>query len=265
MKFSIKQITWSQIKYPLFAGLTLVYLVIALGFTNRKAAEHRCNHIQIHVLDSAQNMFVEPQDIQQIIKSNKFDILGYPFKSINEYSIELAIKKHPSIDYAQVKSTAKGYLLIDVTQRQPVVRVLNNDGSGYYIDSKGKLMPLSNNYTTRVPVLTGNFVKSFSKYRKQNLTTEKSDSLLRNVFELALALKESPYWLAMTDQLYVDEKGRLCIIPKIGADEIILGQNRNFAKELELLTTFYTEVLPVVGWEKYKTIDIRFNRQIVCS
>ena len=250
----------------LFISLSIVlYMFIALGFSGKKASEKRCTRIDVEILDSNRNMFISAKDIDKILERNEFNIMGYPIKEINSLVIEKAVEKHPSIELANVYTNVKGNINVRVLQRNPIVRILQPNGNSYYIDDKGLLMPLSYNYTSRVPIVTGNIERNYQDYKKQDLQKIGADTLLQDIFLLSKEIKKNKYWLAMCNQIVVSEKQELMIIPKIGAKQILLGKSENYADNLKTLTAFYTEVLPVVGWEKYKTINLQYNKQIVCK
>jgi cell division protein FtsQ len=66
---------------------------------------------------------------------------------------------------------------------------------------------------------------------------------------------------------YVADLG-FVLYPRLGGQSIILGED--FSKEevdrmFLTLTTFYEEVMPYEGWDVYKTIDLRFEEQIVAK
>ncbi len=250
---------------PLWYGLLIaLYMVVSISFVHQKSDKQRCTQIDIEIADSSSHLFVSPKDIHRLLKENQFQISGYPIKNINDLEIENSIQTHPSIENAEVYKNYKGSLHILISQRKPIVRILDKEQNSYYIDENGKLMPLSENYTARVPVITGDFVRAYDKFKDVNLSVNTSDSLLYNLFSLSKELKNNGYWSALCDQIVVNSKNDIILIPKTGAKKIILGQNNNFAKSLEVLTEFYNQALPYVGWEKYKTINLKYNNQIVC-
>ncbi len=254
-----------RIKKPVLYGLGgLLYLLIVLNFVSGKSEEKRCSEIKIQITDSSSQLFITPKDINQLLKNYQFAISGYPLDEINDLMIEDSIGKHPSVEGVEVYKSPKGWLGIEVKQRQPIVRVLDASGDSYYIDNKGTLMPLSKNYTARVPVITGQFRRAYQDYAHADLNQKQSDTLLYDLYHLAKEIKNHPYWFAQCDQITVNEKQDIILIPKMGANEIVLGQNRNFVKDLEVLTAFYQQTLPHVGWEKYKRINLKYNQQIVC-
>ncbi len=250
---------------PVWYGILVVlYMFVTLSFVSNKVQKQRCTGINIEIADGDSYLFVSPKDIHKLLRLNKFEISGYPIKNINDLEIETSIEKHSSIKNAEVYKNYKGKLNILIYQRKPILRILDAMQNSYYIDENGSLMPLSDNYTARVPVVTGDFVRPYEKFKDYNLKTNASDSLLYHLFNLSEALKENTYWSALCDQIVVNKKNEIILIPKIGADKVILGQNNNFAKKLEILSEFYHQALPYVGWNKYKTISLKYNKQIVC-
>ncbi len=243
----------------------MLYLFIALGFSSQKASEKRCTSINIKVLNDNINKFISEKDIDRILEKNEFNIIGYPVKKINSLLIENIVQKHPSIEQVEVYTNVKGSVNIIIQQRQPLVRVLQQNGDSYYIDNHGFLMPLSDNYTARVLVVTGDVNRNFKDFKNQDLKLETADTLLYRIFLLSKNIQNDKYWSAMCNQICVSNKQDLILIPKIGANEIFLGRKNKFKKDLKTLTVFYTEVLSVVGWEKYSTINLQYNQQIVCK
>ena len=243
----------------------MIYTLFAFSFVANKAHNQRCVQVEVQVLDSNENMFISAKDIDKILSKNEFNIIGYPVKEINSLVVEKAIEKHPSIEKANVYTSVKGSINVRVLQRRPLVRILASNGDSYYIDDKGLLMPLSDNFTTRVPIITGHIDRNYRDYKNQDLKEESADTLLRSLFLLSKELKNDKYWSAMCDQIYISKYQEINLIPKIGAKEILLNKEANFAGDLRILSTFYKEVLPVVGWEKYKSINLQFKQQIVCK
>lgn len=243
----------------------LIYFTVAISFTNSKANKQRCTKINVEIIDNNTNMFVSATDVNKILDKNELNVMGYPVKKINSLTIEKEIEKHPSIEIAHVYGNIKGSINVRITQRTPIVRIFPPNGRSYYIDFNGDLMPLSSNYTARVIPVTGNIKRSYKDHRNTNLYSDKSDTLLKQVFLLASCITKDKYWSAMCDQIIIKENKDILIIPKIGTKKILLSRKGDYLNDLKTLTTFYKEVLPVVGWEKYKSINLQYNKQIVCK
>ncbi len=72
--------------------------------------------------------------------------------------LESALKSNPMIKQAEVFMSVNGELSAEIEQKRPIARV--NTNASYYIDDEGGFMPLSTNYTARVPLVTGNIEKN---------------------------------------------------------------------------------------------------------
>lgn len=150
-------------------------------------------------------------------------------------------------------------LNITVTQRVPLLRVIAENGQNYYLDESGARMPLSESYTARVPVATGNIILWSDDF----MTDE--DNQLRQLVELAQYLREDDFLGALVEQIYINTKGELVLAPKVGDQVIYLGRYHETKTEerLRRLKTFYREGLPYEGWRKYKSFDLRFSDQVI--
>ena len=51
----------------------------------------------------------------------------------------------------------------------------------------------------------------------------------------------------------------------MGQHVIELGSTADFQEKLQRLRTFYREGLERVGWNKYKTISLAYDGQVVCT
>lgn len=70
--------------------------------------------------------------------------------------IETILNGIPVISGAEVFVDANQSLNIQITQRDPLFRVVDANFNQYYIDVEGNKIPYSKNYSARVPVVTGN-------------------------------------------------------------------------------------------------------------
>ena len=160
---------------------------------------------------------------------------------------------------ADVYIDAGNRVNIDVSQREPILRIIDNNQLNYYLDSEGNKMPLSNHFSARVLVATGHippFIPDFKKREKH---------VLKDLFHLTQVIQEDEFMNALVEQIYVSNKGMYTIVPKIGDQKIILGSANGLDEKIERLKVFYKEALPYEGWQKYKTIDLRYEGQVVCK
>jgi cell division protein FtsQ len=61
----------------------------------------------------------------------------------------------------------------------------------------------------------------------------------------------------------VNDKSQVELVPRVGNQHILLGDASNLPTKMENLATFYKEVMPHVGWNVYKEINLMYKDQIV--
>jgi len=254
----LKRINWSAI-FTGFAWLiSLAGVVVLLGFINVKKQTVKCSDVKI-LIPGADN-FIEREEIDAILREDQGMLLGRNLEQINIHQIEKKLQSNPYIAFAKVYVDMDGVLNIEVKQRQPVVRILNNSGQDFYIDNDGLKMPISSNFTANVLVATGNITEVFGS-RVDTLHTR----LAHDLYKTALYIKKDTLWDSQIEQIVVDQKNDIELIPRVGNQRIILGNADSLEKKMTNLLLFYKKAMPQVGWETYRTINIKYTNQIVCE
>lgn len=254
----LKRINWSAI-FTGFAWLiSLAGVVVLLSFINVKKQTVKCTDVKI-LIPGADN-FIEREEIDAILREDQGVLLGRNIERINIHQIEKKLQSNPYIAFAKVYVEMDGVLHIEVKQRQPVVRILNNNGQDFYIDNDGLKMPISSNFTANVLVATGNITEVFGS-RVDTLHTQ----LARDLYKAALFIKRDTLWDSQIEQIVVDGKDDIELIPRVGNQRIILGDADSLEKKMTNLLLFYKKAMPQVGWDTYRTINIKYTNQIVCE
>ncbi len=254
----LKSINWKAI-FKTFAWLVcLAGLVVLMSFIERKKQEVKCTKIEI-IIPGANN-FIEREEIDEILSSSYGSLVGKNLSQINIHQVENAIKANPYIAFVKVYADMDGVINIEIKQRQPVLRIINAGGQDFYVDEVGLKIPVSSNYTANVLVATGNILEGFSG---------KTDTLFtvvaKNLYKAALYAKKDSLWDAQFEQFYVNEKSDIEIVPRVGIQRIILGNADSLAVKMKNLLAFYQQAMPKVGWDAYKTINLKYINQIVCE
>ena len=254
----LKRINWSAI-FTGFAWLiSLAGVVVLLSFINVKKQTVKCTDVKI-LIPGADN-FIEREEIDAILKEDQGVLLGRNLENINIHKIEKKLQSNPYIGFAKVYVDMDGVLHIEVKQRQPILRILNENGQDFYIDNDGLKMPISSNFTANVLVATGHITEVFGS-RVDTLHTQ----LARDLYKTAQYIKQDTLWDAQIEQIVVDQKNDIELIPRVGNQRIVLGNADSLEKKMKNLLLFYKKAMPQVGWDTYKTINIKYTNQIVCE
>jgi len=149
---------------------------------------------------------------------------------------------------------------IEISQRQPLLRIINAGGQDFYIDRNGLKMPISPNFTANVLVANGHILERFTG-KVDTLNTK----MAADLYKTALFLKKDSLWEAQIEQIFVNDKEDIELIPRVGNQRIILGNADSLEVKMGNLRVFYKKAMPQVGWDTYKTINIKYTNQIVCE
>ncbi len=248
------------------AGLVLM---VSLGFSGHEQQMQKCKGLRIKIADETGHYFIEPKDIVEVLNSKGGKIKGSAMKDINISLLEKIVHTNPFVSEAEVYSTIDGYVNIDVWQRHPLIRIINNDNEHFYIDNKGSFMPVSDKYTSQVVVASGSI---FDDYAERNLNyavpftgDSLSKPILVQINEVALFLQSSVFWDAQIEQIYVNEQSELELIPRIGDHRILIGNSDQLEAKMEKLFVFYNQGITKAGWDKYSVINLKYKDQVVCT
>lgn len=245
--------------------IIIAYLVVIPGFVIDRSGETPCNSVDIILPDSLKIRFVTKDIILNSINNRDDKLLGYPLGNINTREIEKQLLLHPALKRVEAYKTVDGKLHIEAIQRVPVVRIINKKGMSYYLDSKGAVIPFSEKFTPRVLVASGYISESELIRDELMIRNIDKDNAIRKIHELSCFINSNDFWKAQIEQIYVTRSGEFELVPRVGAHRIIFGDFDNYQGKFRKLYAFFDEGLNKVGWNRYETINLKFDRQIVCT
>lgn len=239
-------------KILLYTVLLLVgsYLVVALTAFNRRPVGEVCRDVELRIQDSVYAGFITKKEVVAMLKKEGIDPVGRNIDSIRTNQMEEVLNRHPLIDRAECYKTPSGKVYVEVSQRIPVLRVMNNRGENYYVDNKGTVMPSGTRCVAHLAVVTGEVEKSFA---------------MNELHKFALFLQRNSFWDAQIEQINVLSGGKIELVPRVGDHIVYLGKLNDYEKKLARLKVFYEKALNQVGWNKYSRINIEFSNQVICT
>jgi cell division protein FtsQ len=151
-----------------------------------------------------------------------------------------------------------GTIRIEISQRQPVLRIMNQFDQDYYVDKNGFKIPLSANFTARVLAANG-FIDEPFNGKIDTLHTQ----LAKDIFKTVDYIRKDALWDAQVAQVYINQDHEIELIPRVGNQRILLGNADSLDVKFHNLLAFYKQALPQVGWDAYKVINIKYANQII--
>lgn len=253
---------------PVGIAIAVIGVMLALGFVERTADRAPITDLQVTV-DGVEGIhFIDEKAVRAEILDQGIAVMGSRTGDVDVTSIEDRLRSIPCVAKAEVYHTMDGALHARVKQRIPIVRVFNLDGSSFYIDQEGWTMPTSNNYTARVLVVTGQLNEPGAKNGVYSVfATDSIKTAFRSddIHRLATFIGADPFWNALIDQVVVNADGEFELIPRIGAQRVLLGDGSALQQRFEKLRIFYDKGIPKADWRRYARIDLRFDDQVVCT
>jgi len=245
--------------------IPVLYLIIMPVWLAYYYESQPCSGVVIRIEDSSDYHFVTKRQLLNLVSGNSGKILGQPVKSLSISEIENRINVLRELKVAEVYVSIDGRLHVYADQRNPVMRVVPDEGGDYFIDEDGVLMRRRNLYTPRLHIIEGNFKINQAMLEGVSLfDTTFKNFVLRDVWHFVRYISTDNFWSAQIDQIYVDGREEIDLIPRVGNHQIHLGTFENYKGKLKNLTAFYDKVMPEVGWNKYSVINLEFKDQIVC-
>lgn len=249
----------------------IVGLGLLLGFAEKEHQSSICNKCDIIIKYNSDDYFITVDDVNSFFASKGIKIKGSPLSDINVGDIEDVLYTLPYIENAEVSMAIEGDVKIDIVQKRPIVKIYNQYGKDFYIDDKGGLMPSSDNYTARLLIANGFISDYYNPYTKLDVTDSLGkDTLVMNtavykIFRMAQYINKDDFWKAMIEEIFINSKGEIEMFTKIGEHSVIFGDIDNMDEKFNNLLVFYKQGLNKVGWSKYKTINLKYKNQVVCS
>jgi cell division protein FtsQ len=251
-----KKRIWKHIMTGSAWAITLGGLVVLMGFIEYKKSGVFCKEIKIYI--PGNQYFIDKAEVDHILKVHKHQLVGRDMQSINLHELEDRLKANPFIASASVYENMDGVIKVQISQRQPVVRVINKSGQDFYIDQNGLKIPMSSNFTAKVLAANGFIDEPFGN-KLDTLHT----AIAKELFRAAQYINADSLWSAQIEQMYVNADHDIVLIPRVGKQRILLGDADSLENKFHNLLVFYKQALPLVGWDRYKEINIKFANQVI--
>lgn len=245
----------------------LTVMVVLLSFTAREQQKKLCQQVEVRILNSRYNKFLENKDVLAIIEDHGIKTKGEPLESINTLLIERVLHQSPVVRNVAAYTTIRGQLIIEVEQRMPIVRVIDRSLQQYFIDEEGVVLPDRIKQIAHVLVANGNIppivAKPGSKIFQTATDSVKTTSTLQNIFLVAAFIAQDEFWKAQVEQIYVNDKGDILLVPRIGGHVIVFGDASDLREKFVKLKSMYY-AFNQIGWNQYKVLNLKYKNQIVC-
>jgi cell division protein FtsQ len=239
------------------------------GFVSDNQSKVVCNSISITIREDEKKSFINKNDVLTLLERKNFKYIGIQIDMLNTMSLENYLYQFPAVKKADVYTTVNGILNVVITQRKPVLRIINNSGRSYYIDEDGIIMPGSDRFTAYVLIANGIIndnplvEKNKSVWNKDSLGNQVPSQIL-DLYKLSVYINGDDLWRSQIEQIYVNENNEIVLVPRVGSHLILFGKADQIEMKFRKLKSIY-KIFNTIGWNRYQTINLKFKNQIICT
>ncbi|WP_408670473.1 cell division protein FtsQ/DivIB [Lutibacter sp.] len=188
------------------------------------------------------------QIVNKLLIQNNTTVKNQAKSVIDLHQLEANVLSHPMVEDAAIFLTVDGLLKAKIKQRTPIARVLSNTRS-YYIDKQAKKMPLSENYSARVLLVSGDVNEGDIEEIHYLVTAILNDEFLKKQL---ISIKKMP-------------NNEFILNTRVGDQKIVLGNTTNLNQKFKKLKSFFNKTMADKTIEKYSAINLKYNNQVVCT
>ncbi|HBJ76684.1 MAG TPA: hypothetical protein DDY68_02280 [Porphyromonadaceae bacterium] len=235
--------------FALLFSILLFSAYIVLAKFRVEEGKIVCKEVEIQLLKTKEGSFYSTRDFQTLLKREGINVIGRPTKQINTAKIEQKLNSNEYIERAICYKTTEGNLYLSIVQKRPFFKVYSG-GKSFYTTEEGGIVSASRPYNKKMLVVSGSPTESFCK---------------GELFDFVRYIKKDKDLDGNIQEVQVSQEGELTLIPSHGKFKIVFGEIKDIDSKFEKLALFYEQGLPQVGLGRYKSIDLTYRGQVVCS
>lgn len=241
-KFNWKNL-WINARIVLMIGL----VVFLYSFTSKRNNARKTQKTIVEFVNKAE-LFVSYEAVNKLLIEN-----GQQLKTIGKDKVvlnklEKMLNEHDMIQKSEVFVSIDGVLKVLVTQRTPIARIFNEEGS-FYIDSKGNRMPLSKIQTARLPLVLG----------------EINDKNEKEMYDLLWFIYNDDFLKKNITGIEILPGGSLRMTNRNYNYDIEFGKTIEVERKFDNYKAFFQKAVHDTLIDTYKVINLKFTQQVVCT
>ncbi|MBZ4041452.1 cell division protein FtsQ/DivIB [Flavobacterium hibisci] len=239
----MKIFNWTNIRLVFILGL----VVFLYSFAQHRNGDRKLMKSEV-IFVGENKLFVKPETVNKLLIENKRDASSIRKDELDLNKIEKSIDTQEMVEKSDVFVSIDGVLKARVKQRTPIARIYDG-GSSFYIDYEGNKMPLSDNFTARVPLVSG----TINKKNNEDLA-----ALFRTIYDDAFLKKN-------IIAIEIMPNGSLKMFNRNYNYFIDFGRTMNVDQKFRNYKAFFQKAVLDSSLYKYNKIDLRFTEQVVCT
>ncbi len=240
----MKKFNWHIIR---LIGI-IIFMMFLYSFSTKRNENRMINKVSISFTNNNDKLLITDEIVNNLLKQK----LGGTFKikkvAVDLTLLENSLNSNNLIEKAQVFWTIEGDILATIEQKSPIVR-LYSQSDVCYLDKNGYKMPLSDNFSVRVPLVYGDLKQEeLERYALLFNTIDKDVFLKKNIAAIQI-LPSGNVILKVRDYDY----------------KIVFGKPIDVKEKLANYKAFYYHATKDTLLDSYKEISLLFTKQVVAK
>ena len=239
----MKLFNWTNIRLLLM----FVLVIFLFSFTSKRNENRKLKKSVILFVGNTEP-FVKQETVNKLLIENNEGVSSIQKVNLDLNKLEKNLNAQEMIEKPDVYVSIDGVLKAVVRQKTPIARIFDNEGS-FYIDYEGNRMPLSTNFTARVPLVSGGINKNNNE----------------DLAQLLRIIHDDPFLKKNIIGIEIMPNGSLKMHNRNFDFQIDFGKLINMEHKFKNYKAFFQKAVLDSSLYKYKKIDLRFTEQVVCT
>lgn len=229
--------------------LTLVLFALAIAWGYRRAGEpEACRSITYILADGDERVYVFRNELEGMLHSLDIHPVGCRVDQLSLQRIENTVRQHPMVRTAECYITPWHDVRVVITQRVPLLRVQNADGT-YLIDTDRRLMQARPAVKDSVLRVTGQVEMTMAAGQ---------------LADFAFWLRDNRYWRPRIDHVHIRNAEMAVILLRDKRQpHVLIGRMDDYEKKLHKLQLFLDKGREATRDKQYTELDLRYAGQVV--
>lgn len=185
--------------------------------------------------------------------------------SVDLIRIQKVLADNPWVEHASAFIGLDDTLVIRAKEFEPVLRVYNQEHRSVYVTADGVIVPSSPNYTPHLLIASGDFTFPIPRQRGYATDSVYANTGIMESVTIAKAILTDPFLTDNIGQIYKNQRHEFELAVNNVTARVLLGDTTAVNNKLERLKIMLERFGGSEEMEPYKTIDLKYNKQIVCT
>jgi cell division protein FtsQ len=221
-------------------------VLFLFSFASMRNENRKITKIDVKIIDE-DTPFLLPTMVNKLLIEKNEHSKTITKEGLDLKKLEKSVNNHDLIQKSELFVSVDGVLKAVVKQKTPVGRVVQETGS-FYIDYEGNRMSLSENYSARVPLVSGKI---------DAVENEKLSEVLKMIYEDDFLKKN-------IIGVQVVSSGNLIMQNRNYDYTIDFGKIINIDRKFKNYKAFFQKAVLDSTLNNYKKINLKFTQQVVC-